>query len=105
MALFLLLCFSATLLPADLFHPHHANAQTGICKNTGGQQCQHKSHLLNKQSFCWVCAVHFDKNFLAEPVSLSGFTNPTPSLKFIHHSLRFYQAAIAQRSLRGPPAV
>jgi hypothetical protein len=103
-SVFLLLCFSAILLPSDLFHEHNSSPKQSICASEGGQKCQHKMHLSTKNSFCWVCAVHFDKNFTAAGVFTLNHKLPIFQKQLVAQSLRTYQSEIVQQTLRGPPS-
>ncbi|MFM6976953.1 MAG: hypothetical protein ACKOW2_08935 [Sphingobacteriaceae bacterium] len=103
-SVFLLCCFSVTVLPLDAFHRHTASGESrNVCKDVKGQQCQHKMHLSTTNSFCWLCAVHFDKAFTFKPNFVLQET-PVVRLKlYISHSFGVFQALIQQRTLRGPP--
>gem|GEM_PF-1179052 len=105
MALFLLLCFSASIIPADFFHEHRINTENAVsCKVAGGQTCQHKSHLGKRVSFCWACTFHVDKTFINPEGINFSFYKPSLLKKISTESSRFYQSDIVYQSLRGPPA-
>jgi hypothetical protein len=61
--LVLLICFSVVALPLDLLHNHNDEIQCSDYGQTGN--CTHKIHISKKGSFCFACAFHIDKTFLA----------------------------------------
>ncbi|HEX5027031.1 MAG TPA: hypothetical protein VFV68_17240 [Agriterribacter sp.] len=101
-ALLMLISFTATQLPFELFHNHASNRV--FCKeNKSGEGiCQHKSHLGTKKDDCWACSIHVEKVFV--------FTSPLPQQ--IHHTWFGFSQIPATEiqpntpaviALRGPP--
>jgi hypothetical protein len=104
-SIFLLLCFSVTILPVDALHSHLSGVSANpSCSIKGGETCQHKSHINNQASFCWACAVHIDGVFVGSP-RLTFIPISFPTLKRTAiFSLLIFQSAIKNYDLRGPPA-
>jgi hypothetical protein len=103
-SIFLLLCFSVTILPVDALHSHLRGVSANTsCSLKGGETCQHKSHINNQASFCWACAVHIDSVFMGSP-RLAFIPVSFPTLKRTAIcSLLVFQSAIKNYDLRGPP--
>lgn len=102
-SLLLLLSFSVTIIPIDLFHHH--NASRAICSDIRSKGiCTHKYHISAKPAACWVCAIHYDKTFdkssctavLISRKTVSGFSACKVNPYFTRSELS---------SLRGPPTV
>ena len=104
-SIFLLLCFSVTVLPIDALHGHISGVSANApCSVKGGETCQHKSHIGNRASFCWACAVHIDSAFVGSPrLAFIPISFPTLKKSAIC-SLLVFQSAIKNYDLRGPPA-
>jgi hypothetical protein len=104
LSVILLLCFSQQVIPVDFFHGHQTiSDQQNSCSKTAGQTCQHKNHLALKNSFCWVCSVHFEKSFVT--ASATKVLVEHVGLSFsIQHTARLYKTTSIHYSLRGPPA-
>jgi hypothetical protein len=104
--LFLLLSFTASIMPVDIFHEHRAKSESiGFCKTDKGQTCQHKSHLGKRANFCWICSFHVEKTFIAAG-KISFSTLQPPLLKsYSIESLKLYQSAVVHHRLRGPPSL
>ncbi|HRP56469.1 hypothetical protein [Agriterribacter sp.] len=102
-ALLLLISFSATQFPFELFHNHGAAI---VCNDypKGKDICQHKSHLATKKDHCLACSIHVEKVFL--------FTTPLPENNncnglLIHHlsSVAVHSGTPEHTTLRGPPYI
>lgn len=102
LASFLLLCFSVVALPLDFFHNHEAE-EVSCNPSSKHSTCQHKVHISKKAAYCFVCTIHFDKNFVIESPARqflsTASVNPVSLL-----ILPFYEAAAIVPSLRGPPS-
>ena len=98
----LLLCFSVTLIPLDIFHSHQYT-QASCKKDKAHSSCTHKLKITKKAEFCWACAVHFDKSFtktsLIEKIKLS----PAISV-FAESKISGYFIEQLFSTLRGPPS-
>ena len=99
--LLLLISFSATQFPFELFHNHNA---TIVCSDygQGTDICQHKSHLATKKDHCLACSIHVEKVFL--------FTSPLPENNNRNSFLICHFSSVTVHSnkpdhttLRGPP--
>jgi len=103
-SIFLLLCFSVTILPVDALHSHLSGVSANSsCSLKEGEACQHKIHINTQASFCWACAVHIDGVFVASP-RLTFIPISFPTLKTTAvSSLLIFQSAIKNYDLRGPP--
>lgn len=99
----LLLSFSALILPLDFLHNHDlipVSIESGETQSSNSQ----KVNVQNKADYCWVCAVHIDKNYtktsffenIRQTTLSSVLLNSEPSSNFFELVLSF---------LRGPPAV
>jgi hypothetical protein len=103
LSVILLLAFSLSVIPIDFFHGHRpVSGKQNSCSKTAGQTCQHKNHLALKNSYCWACAVHFEKSFVtasATPVLIEHI-----GLSFrVQHNTRLFKITSVHYSLRGPP--
>src|SRR5688500_1112774 len=101
-SVFLLLCFSVTIIPVDLFHSHAVAASS--CQDSETKQaCNHSFHVSTKSSYCWVCAIHYDKTFtnlsIVDKIDLS----PTATL-YLEKGVKTYFTKLIFSALRGPPA-
>ncbi|HYK77057.1 MAG TPA: hypothetical protein VEV16_08765 [Daejeonella sp.] len=100
---FLLLCFSITVLPLDIFHTHGFIPNNCEKKKSGpSESCQHQFHVSSKKSYCWVCAVHFDKAFTSVETSEETTFTPTIFL-FLENGFAEYFIDQIFSTLRGPP--
>lgn len=97
---FLLLCFSLAAFPLDFFHNHAA--EISCSKNQEHGTCQHKFHIAKKASSCFVCNIHFDKNFIASQAS-QHFRINVESPQFLQKAVVPYHVTRPLSSLRGPP--
>lgn len=97
----LLLIFSATILPFDFLHNHKTTAQCS--EKTQSGPCHHKLHLNEKNSFCWVCAIHFDKTFTKIDVREQIASLPVFSALSENKATAFFTDLIFS-ALRGPPS-
>jgi len=59
----LLLSFSALILPLDFLHNHDPIPVSIGSKQTQSSDSE-KVNIQNKADYCWVCAVHIDKNYI-----------------------------------------
>jgi hypothetical protein len=100
-SIFLLLCFSVTVLPLDAFH-NHPDTKIGCSDSRNTQTCQHKHHVSTKSAFCWVCAVHFDKSFTGKSIIEKIADSPAVSL-FTENEITGYFVEQLFTLLRGPP--
>lgn len=101
-SVFLLLCFSVTVIPVDLFH-HHPKASAS-CKNAKTHQtCNHKFHVSVKSNYCWICAIHYDKAFTTTSIVGKLVVLPVKTLLIESKVIVFYTKLIFS-ALRGPPA-
>jgi hypothetical protein len=100
-SIFLLLCFSVTVLPMDFFHNH--SPEQSVCKEVrDGKSCNHSLHISTKASYCWVCAIHFDSQFTGTSFTEKISLHPTISL-FSEGKVSGYFVKILLSALRGPP--
>lgn len=97
---FLLLCFSAAAFPLDFFHNHAAEISCSKSQEHG--TCQHKFHIAKKAASCFVCNIHFDKNFITAQAS-QYFRINTESPTFLQKTVVAYHAVLPLSSMRGPP--
>ncbi len=100
-SLLLLLAFSLTIVPLDLFHDHHTRPT--LCKTadkTGS--CQHKLHLAEKPAKCWICGIHYDKVFTKPLVPEKSIANSTTT-RYLEKGAESYYTRLIFSSLRGPP--
>lgn len=100
-ALLLLISFSATQFPFELFH-NHGTAIACSDYSQGKDICQHKSHLATKKDHCLACSIHVEKVFL--------FTSPNQGNNSRNRLLVCHLSSVAVHSgtpehttLRGPP--
>ncbi|HXI00141.1 MAG TPA: hypothetical protein VNI52_07710 [Sphingobacteriaceae bacterium] len=98
-SMLLILLFSVTVLPLDFLHNHSSTNQ--ICTDKK-DSCNHKIHITQKASYCWVCAIHFDKTFTSSNKSETPALLPTVKLLF-DNVVTGYVAEILYSALRGPP--
>lgn len=98
----LLLSFSVTLIPLDIFHSHQYS--TASCKSDKAHStCTHKLKITKKADFCWACAIHFDKSFTK--TSLLDKIRLSPAITaFAESKISGYFIEQIFSSLRGPPA-
>lgn len=102
-SMFLLLCFSITVLPLDIFHTHGFIPNNCEKKESASfQTCKHQYHVSTKKSYCWVCAVHFDKAFTKAETSDELTLTPTIFL-FSENNVAGYFIEQIFSTLRGPP--
>ena len=102
-SLFLLICFSAVAIPVDLFH-NHAEEEVVCSDYSSHGSCQHKLHLSKKASYCFACAIHFDKTFVG--TSQSAQVSNLPVAKILTEYK--VTAIVFERLLtflRGPPSL
>ncbi|MFT3700769.1 MAG: hypothetical protein QM802_00240 [Agriterribacter sp.] len=101
-ALILLTSFASTQFPFELFHNH---ASTVVCSssNENNGLCHHKSHVGNKEAFCWACTIHVEKNYtLSTPVLAYSYTQLPV---FCNEAVvKKYTIPNTHVFLRGPPA-
>ncbi|HRO46105.1 hypothetical protein [Agriterribacter sp.] len=100
-ALLLLISFSATQFPFELFH-NHGNTVVCSAYSQGTDICQHKSHLATKKDHCLACSIHVEKVFL--------FNSPLPEYSsgssFLFRHIAFagiHSNTPEHTALRGPP--
>jgi hypothetical protein len=98
-SLVLLLLFSVTVLPLDFLHNHSVPEQ--VCADK--TPCSHKIHVTKKASYCWACAVHYDKSFLKAKAEEKLPSLPAVELLF-DNAVTGYLADIIYAALRGPPS-
>ncbi len=98
--LLLMLNFSVTILPLDLFHRHPSTAN--CVDGTARLACHHKFHVSDKASFCWVCAIHLDKTF-AKPAENRYQVHAEGHQLFVSELLSGSYVRLIATSLRGPP--
>ncbi|NEU09051.1 hypothetical protein GZH53_12065 [Flavihumibacter sp. R14] len=96
----LLLCFSVTVLPMDFFHDH---AQQVVCKDSQpNKTCKHSTHVTAQKAYCWVCAIHFDRNFTSPDLFDNLSSLPAASI-FSENEITSYFFECLFSALRGPP--
>jgi hypothetical protein len=100
-SIFLLLCFSVTVMPVDFFHNHSPEPTTCNVGSTG-KTCNHSVHISTKASYCWVCAIHFDGKFTGTSSIEKIGLHPTIRL-FSEGEVSGYFVKILFSALRGPP--
>ncbi|MBC8053500.1 MAG: hypothetical protein H7Y13_10595 [Sphingobacteriaceae bacterium] len=98
----LLLCFSIAVLPLDIFHDH-TSEQTTCGTTAKHSSCQHKLHISEKTSYCFVCTAHIDKAFDLAYSSPSSVTQSFTTLSFKLLSTD-YTSETFLFFLRGPPS-
>lgn len=98
----LLLCFSVTVLPLDLFHDHSFETRSGCQDLVTLKRCEHKYHISQKAKTCWLCAIHYDKNFIRESEIGNASLIPAFAL-FYQNEVKAYFIKLIFSSLRGPP--
>ncbi|MFD2161625.1 hypothetical protein ACFSJU_04420 [Paradesertivirga mongoliensis] len=103
LASFLLLCFSAAVLPVDFFHDH-SSERAGCSKSTEHNSCGHKLHITKKASFCFACTAHFDKHFSFHP-SLEIYVQQSVIEISFEDILEEYISETILFFLRGPPSL
>jgi hypothetical protein len=97
----LLLCFSVAVLPMDFFHSH-AEAKI-VCKDSpSNKPCKHSVHVSSAKSFCWVCAIHVDSQYISVNVIDKIASLPAVSL-FSENEITGYFIECLFTALRGPP--
>lgn len=99
---FLLVAFSAVLLPLDIFHNHDpflADANTKQLKSSDKEGISSK----NNADYCWVCSVHFDKTFTKTNFTEKVKLSPVMSV-FLNNQVTGYVAELLISGLRGPPS-
>jgi len=95
----LLAVFLTTLVPIDILHHHQTEEK---CLKTLKTICQHKTHFKTKSAHCSICAIHFEKTFLFQQITirLSRINvDFTPPLFYIHASKTLHHYF----QLRAPP--
>ncbi|MCO5240203.1 MAG: hypothetical protein M9904_09100 [Chitinophagaceae bacterium] len=100
-ALLLLVCFSATQFPFELFHNH---SDVVVCHDysPGTDVCKHKSHLATKKDHCLACSIHVEKIylFIHSLVENNGGNSSIPP----HFTLAGIRPGTPEHTtLRGPP--
>ena len=99
----LLLCFSVTILPLDLYHDHASEVSSKCQDAKSGKQCEHKYHVSQKTKPCWLCAIHYDKTFISQTETDSSTISPTLA-SFYENEVTSYFTKLIFSCLRGPPA-
>jgi len=102
-SLFLLICFSAVAIPVDLFH-NHAEEEVVCSDYSSHGSCQHKLHLSKKASYCFACAIHFDKTFAGTSQSAQASNLPVVKL-FTEYKATAIVFERLFTLLRGPPSL
>ncbi|TZF85768.1 hypothetical protein FW774_01470 (plasmid) [Pedobacter sp. BS3] len=98
----LLLSFSVTILPLDLFH-NHSFKDTRCQEERLTGTCHHKVHVSEKTPFCWVCGIHYDKTFDKQQTAKKFESLPVVSFFLENHATK-YIAELLFTALRGPPS-
>ena len=100
-SVFLLLCFSVTVLPMDFFHNHQE--EKVVCKDSQtNKSCKHTAHLTSEKNPCWVCAIHFDNHFTS--VSVLDRIGDLPAVSiFAENDVTAHFLDCLFSALRGPP--
>jgi len=99
-SMLLLLCFSVTILPLDFFHNHSKTVVCSESEKTG--TCHHRFHLSEKSSYCWLCAIHYDKVFTKDNAGFS-FVCKTDLPVLPEGRTSSYSTELVLSTLRGPP--
>ena len=101
---FLLILFSVVAFPLDFFHHHEAEEITACSDSNGKSHCTHKVHLTEKSSYCWVCAIHFDKSFISDEVRYEYLSRSYHEIA-VEKVIIYPALQLLSIQLRGPPAV
>ena len=97
----LLLGFSATQFPFELFHSHN-NSNSCIDNSTKDGICNHKIHIGKQERFCWACIIHLDKTFdLPSNIAISAAIPCNNNIAITHFSI--HNSGYHFIALRGPP--
>ena len=96
----LLLLFSATVLPLDSFHSHSTVEQS--CAEEK-DSCEHTVHIAKEASYCWICAIHYEKVFTSADAGETTLNLPVVNL-LCNNAVTGYVAQILYTALRGPPS-
>jgi len=100
-SVFLLLCFSVTVLPMDFFHNHQE--EKTICKDSqSNKSCKHAGHVTSKKNPCWVCAIHVDTHFTSVSVLDKIASFPAITI-FAENEVAGFFLETLFSALRGPP--
>lgn len=100
-SLILLLAFSITVVPVELFH--NQISEIDLCLNTETKQtCTHTSHISSENNYCWVCAIHFDKEFINSPINSFHLKSEIKGFYTTRH-LSAHSIKSILATLRGPP--
>lgn len=102
LSVILLLSFSVTLIPLNLFHSHKVT-QTSCKVDKSHASCTHKLNITKKADFCWACAVHFDQSFTNTSVLENIRLSPAISV-FADNRISGHFIEQIFSSLRGPPS-
>jgi len=98
---FLLLCFSAAVIPLDFLHSHSPQKTCSDVAKYGS--CQHKHHL-TKKTYCFACNAHFEKNFTTAQLAEYAFIAPL-FIQFCAIPVKDYNTKSPLSFLRGPPFI
>ncbi|MGB4775637.1 MAG: hypothetical protein WBP45_10715 [Daejeonella sp.] len=101
LSVLLLLSFSVTILPFDLFHNHNPVAK--VCQDKkANTACTHQVHIATKADYCWVCAIHFDKEFTKTSFT-ERLAELPPIAVLLENKVTGYFIEQLFSSLRAPP--
>jgi hypothetical protein len=101
LSVILLLSFSVTVLPLDFLHDHANKVECTEKAQTG--TCRHKFHISEKSSFCWLCAIHYDKAFTN--VDIKEQLSSLPVFSYFSESrILTCVSDVILTTLRGPPS-
>lgn len=100
-SMFLLLAFSITIVPVELFHQHTSEIDFCLDPETK-QTCKHTSHISTERNYCWVCAIHIDKEFLSSSIASFDLKSEKKGF-YISQPLSAHYIKSILATLRGPP--
>lgn len=99
----LLLCFTATQLPFELFHTHNNKISCSENDNKDGI-CTHKAHIGKQDQLCFACIVQIEKTF---DLPANTFINAAIKCNsnYVTDKCYLYSSGYYFIPLRGPPTL